>query len=201
MVLATVDLATPWSSRLAVEAQANCLPASAAHKGASWQGPQYHCRLQKGQPRAVSDSFNTNSGRHALRRPANRRHSILRAVLSTPLQVTHGIPPPLPASQVLPVAGVDVATPDGAAPLLKALQGQHVSLIGLCLPSYCCNACHDCEWSWQHKHDRIVTHCPVNICHTLKTLMIVVREFMLWQLTGLLCADLSSLPGRRLSAL
>ena len=127
MVLTTVDLATTWSSRIAVEAQIDCLLASAAHKGASWQGSQNHCRLQKGQSRIVSDPLNTNSGRHALFTPVRRRQGILPAVLYQCLALMHGILRPVPASQVMPVAGVDVATPDGAAPLLKALQGQHVS--------------------------------------------------------------------------
>ena len=134
VVSTTSDLAIPRSSRTAVEAQPDCVSATAAHKGASWQGPQNHCRLQKGQPRVVSDPLNTNSGRHALSRPAKRRQGILRAVLSQSLAMMPGILRPVPASQAIPVAGVDVATPEGAAPLLKALQGQHVTLISHPLP-------------------------------------------------------------------
>ena len=163
MVLTTVDLATPWSSRIAVEAQVDCLLASAAHKGASWQGSQNHCRLQKGQPRIVSDPLNTNSGRHALYTPVRRRQGILPAVLSQCLALMHGILRPVPASQVMPVAGVDVATPDGAAPLLKALQGQHVS--------YKPSACHQsaamhaiCKRRGQHGlHKNFVPVRPVTI--------------------------------------
>lgn len=202
MVLTTADLATPWSSRIAVEAQVDCLLASAAHKGASWQGSQNHCRLQKGQPRIVSDPLHTNSGRHALFTPVRRRQGILPAVLSQCLALMHGILRPVPASQVMPVAGVDVATPDGAAPLLKALQGQHVSYIShllaiillQCMPSVGDEGSTAC----------IKTLSPVGLSQStahMSTLIVVVHEFMLWQLTVLLCADLSALPGRRLSAL
>ena len=123
-------------------------------------------------------------------------------MLSKCLALMHGILRPVPASQVMPVAGVDVATPEGAAPLLKALQGQHVSLIShllaiillQCMPSVSDEGSKACIKTLSS----VGRSQPTAL---MSSLIVVVHEFMLWQLTVLLRADLSALPGRRLSAL